>query len=138
GRWGHNSSFSEEQTLVPFVLWVPGRAPRKLDRMTSHLDLAATLMPLLGVKNPPEDYSFGNDLYSDTNRKFTILTDWNHVAYVDDDHKVIFSAKGFGFSPPIVTTRDDAEVSDPAAFFTEHKAQIVEMLKSLKGFGYRK
>jgi uncharacterized protein len=138
GRWGHNSTFSEEQTLAPFVLWVPGRPAKRIDRMTSHLDLPATLLPMLGVKNPPEDYSVGLDLYGDAARGFTILTDWNRIAYVDEDHKVVFKVKGYGFSRPVVMTRDDVEVSDPTAFFTEHKAEIVEMLRSLREFGYRK
>src|SRR4030095_12363055 len=38
GRWGHNSTFSEEQIRVPFVLWVPGRQPEEVNRMSSHLD----------------------------------------------------------------------------------------------------
>ena len=35
GHWGHNSTFNEEQTRVPMVLWMPGVAPRQVDRMTS-------------------------------------------------------------------------------------------------------
>jgi hypothetical protein len=135
GRWGHNSSFSEEQTLVPFVLWAPGKEPRELTRMTSHLDVPATLMPLFGVTNPPEDYSFGYDMYGDTCRRFTILSDWNHVGYVDDQYKVTFSIKSYGFALPTVSTKDDVEVPDRDAFFAEHQGQLMQVLASLKAFG---
>jgi len=43
GRWGHASAFSEEQTRVPLVLYVPGEPPARIDRITSHLDSAATI-----------------------------------------------------------------------------------------------
>ena len=59
GRWGHHSAFSEEQIRVPLILHVPGVAPAEIDRMTCHLDLPATILPRLGVKNPPEDYCLG-------------------------------------------------------------------------------
>ena len=40
GRWGHNSTFTDEQTRVPLVCACPGRARGEIDRMTSHLDSA--------------------------------------------------------------------------------------------------
>lgn len=132
GRWGHNSSFSEQQTLVPFVLWVPGMQPRQLTRMTSHLDLPATIMPLLGVANPPADYSSGYDLYGEAARPFTILSDWNHVAFVDDQYKVSFSIKSYGFAPPTVTTIDDAEVPDPDALFGQYRTRLVQVMRNLR------
>jgi len=135
GRWGHNSTFSEEQTLVPFVLWVPGKAPRELTRMTSHLDVPATLMPLLGVTNPPEDYSFGYDMYGDTARQFTVISDWNHVGYVDDQYKVGFSVKSYGFALPTVTTKNDESVADSNAVLAAYQDRLIQLLASLKAFG---
>ncbi len=135
GRWGHNSTFSEEQTLVPFVLWVPGKAPRELTRMTSHLDLPATLMPLFGVTNPPEDYSFGYDMYGDTARQFTIVSDWSHVGYIDDRYKIRFSLKSYGFAPPRVTTKNDDPVADSGAVFAAYQDRLIQLLASLKAFG---
>lgn len=135
GRWGHNSTFSEEQTLVPFVLWTPGKAPRELTRMTSHLDLPATLMPLLGVSNPPEDYSFGYDLYGDTSRRFTIVSDWSYVGYTDDRYKIRFSIKSYGFAPPKVTTKNDEPVPDSDAVLAEYQGRLMQVLADLKAFG---
>lgn len=62
GHWGHNSAFNDDQLRVPLVLWVPGLPPREVTRLTSHVDLPATLLPLLGVENPPSAYSLGTSL----------------------------------------------------------------------------
>lgn len=134
GRWGHNSTFSEEQTRPPFVLWVPGKQPRRLDRMTSHLDLVPTLMPMLGVTNPPNDYSCGYDLYGNSEREFTILSDWSRVAYVTQDSKVVFSFRSYRFDPPTVTARDDSEIADPDGYFVAHKRELMDVMRGLKTF----
>ena len=65
GRWGHNSTFAEEQIRVPFVLRVPGRAPEVVTRMTSHLDVPATFLRILGVENPLRDFTLGFDLFGE-------------------------------------------------------------------------
>lgn len=49
GYWGHTSNFSPEQTRVPFLLAGPGIPPGDERRPTSHLDLAPTLLELLGA-----------------------------------------------------------------------------------------
>ena len=54
GRWGHNSTFVDEQVRVPLVLWVPGRAAQKESLRTSHSDLLPTLLPSArGEKSTP-------------------------------------------------------------------------------------
>jgi membrane-anchored protein YejM (alkaline phosphatase superfamily) len=93
GRWGHNSTFSQEQTLVPLVLWVPGQSPRQVDTITSHLDIPATLMDLLGVANSPLEYSQGTDLLGSQQRYYTVISGWDNVAYVDNEDKAIFPMK---------------------------------------------
>jgi len=62
GRWGHNSAFTEEQVRVPLVIWVPGMKSAEYTKMTSHLDIPVTVMRILGVENPPADFSMGLDM----------------------------------------------------------------------------
>ncbi len=59
GRWGHNSEFHDEQVRVPLVLAGPGVPGGVVTAPTSHLDVAPTLLGLLGVSNPPADYAVG-------------------------------------------------------------------------------
>jgi len=134
GRWGHNSEFTEEQTLVPLVLWVPGKQPRVVTRMTSHLDIPATILPLLGVLNPAEDYSLGFDLFGPEVREFTVISAWNHVAYVDNDFKATFPTSSFTMFQQTVTTRDDVRLTDSDSFYETRQQNIVEVMRGLKTF----
>ncbi|MEF8769653.1 sulfatase-like hydrolase/transferase [Candidatus Accumulibacter contiguus] len=61
-RWGHAADFNRFQTSTPAVFWVPGQKARTISGISSHLDIPATLMPLLGVQEPAGDYSLGQDL----------------------------------------------------------------------------
>jgi len=134
GRWGHNSEFTEEQTRVPLVLWVPGESPRVVDRMTSHLDIPATLMPLLGVTNPPQDYSLGYDLFGSQSRDFAIIGAWNQVAYVDPKYKATFPTSSLGLFRQTITTADDTPVSDRNAFYSTRQQSVVQVMRELRAF----
>jgi hypothetical protein len=49
GHWGHTGNFSREQVAVPFAMRGPGIAPGVEKRPTSHVDVPATLLELLGA-----------------------------------------------------------------------------------------
>ncbi len=134
GRWGHGSGFTEEQIRVPLVLFVPGRAPAVVDRMTSHLDVPATLMALVGVTNPPTDYSLGEDLLAPRARSYALVSDWSKVVYVDDAGKVTFPMKVAGFFQQAVTDRNDAPVADASAFLRDRMPAFREILGNLGRF----
>jgi len=118
---------------VPLVLYVPGMKPAVVDRMTSHLDLPATVMKLLGVDNPPQDYSMGFDLLGDEQRPYTIMTDWTRICYVDSNYKAVYPHKG----PPVqsvITTKNDLPVADEAAFNAASKNNLVQVMGELGRF----
>jgi membrane-anchored protein YejM (alkaline phosphatase superfamily) len=78
GRWGHSAEFNRFQTSTPAVIYVPGQQPRVITGISSHLDIPATLMPLLGVKNPASDYSLGKNLLDPKfHRDYAVAADWN-------------------------------------------------------------
>lgn len=133
GHWGHNSSFVEEQTRTPLVLWVPGMAPRKVDRMTSHVDIPPTILPLLGVTTPTAYYSQGSDLLGPPEEKYTIMVDWNTLAYVDEKNKVTFGYSGIAANQK-VTTKDDVVIEDQEAFFATHRPVLLQIMKELVRF----
>ena len=81
GRWGHNSAFTEEQVRTPLVLWVPGMAHHTYSKITSHMDIAPTLITLLGGTNPPSDYCLGASLFAQRPEPYVILSDWNSIVY---------------------------------------------------------
>jgi hypothetical protein len=134
GNWGHNSEFTEEQLRTPLLLWVPGHAPREVSGLSSHLDVAPTLMTLLGVKNPPEDYSLGMDLFAATPRTWTVVGDWGDMAFIDAEYKVKFFFESFGFSVPEVTTVNDQEVVNGGEILVARNTQFAEIMKGMGRF----
>jgi hypothetical protein len=134
GWWGHGSAFTEEQTLVPMVLSVPGRPARQVTRLTNHVDIVPTLMPLLGVTNPPQDYTQGADMLAPEGPDYCIVAESGNLAIVDETHKVILPSGSSSLRSPKVTTRDDAPVPDSAAVLGQDRARILAVLQQLKEF----
>lgn len=137
GRWGHGSQFSEEQVRVPLVLWVPGTGASIVDKMTSHIDIPATLLPNLGVTNPPADYSLGTDLLGNFAREYTVVSDWNNLGYIGHDYKAVLPLKSAGFINNAVTTHDDLPVKDTESFYIEKQDRIVSIMHDLASFTQR-
>jgi membrane-anchored protein YejM (alkaline phosphatase superfamily) len=134
GYWGHNSSYVEEQVLAPLVIWAPGQQPRTVTKMTSHLDLPATILKLLGVTNPPQDYSLGFDLFGDKTRDFTIVSNWDSFAYIDKDNKAVFPLGVGALGRTEVTTVSDTAVTDKSAFYASHHTCFMQVMDELKKF----
>ncbi|MFZ5841668.1 MAG: sulfatase-like hydrolase/transferase [Pseudomonadota bacterium] len=138
GHWGHNSQFHEEQTRVPLVVYVPNQAPAKVDTLSSHLDIPATVLPLLGVKNDPRDYSFGCNLLSACERKELVFGDWDRVGYADDQYKLVFPLRSTGYTENAVTDRNDQPVADEEAIQAKYQPVMVRLMKEMTEFAKKK
>ncbi len=135
GRWGHSAEFNRFQTGTPAVIRVPGQAPQVVQGITSHLDLPATLMPLLGVKNPPADYASGYDLLApDFHRDYAVAADWNRIAYIGNDFKVSFPINALGAARNEVTDGDDRPLVDSSAALKAIRAAMMEIMANLTRF----
>ncbi len=78
--WGHGLDFGEVQTHVPLVVHWPGKAAGTVDHVTTHLDVAGTLLrDALGCENPLRDYTSGLDLFDDAVRKDRVVA--GYVGY---------------------------------------------------------
>lgn len=139
-RWGHSAEFNRYQTSTPAVLWVPGSKPRVVTGITSHLDIPATLMPLLGVRNPPSDYSQGMNLLDPAfHREYAVAADWNRLAYLGENFKVAFPINATGGAKrDEVTDGNDHPVADPAQVKQTISSAIAEMMKNLTRFSRQK
>lgn len=79
--WGHNSNFSRYQTQVPFILYWPGKAPAVYAHLTSHLDVAPTLLvEILNCSTAPEKFSNGRTLLDPSPRLPLLLATWDRFA----------------------------------------------------------
>lgn len=136
GYWGHNSTFSDQQTRTPLVIWMPGEKPATYDKLTSHLDLPATLLPRLGVTNPAQDYSVGYDLLSDFEREHVILSDWSSIGYKDHAVKIRLPMNAGGFASKKITGPHDEmlTVADAQHRFAAERGNLVQMMRELGKF----
>lgn len=136
GFWGHNSTFSDPQTRTPLVLWVPGQAAASHGYLTSHLDLPATIMPLLGVTNSASDYSVGMDLLSSGRHEHVILSDWSHVGYADNQIKITMPINAQGGMGKRITGLHDEMLSAREADrrFVAEQPHLVQMMEELGRF----
>ncbi|GBG13415.1 sulfatase [Novimethylophilus kurashikiensis] len=132
GYWGHNSTISDPQVRTPMVLWVPGMVPGVHDKMTSHLDIIPTIMPMLGVTNPVEDYSVGISLLSPQKRDHVIITAWTDVGYIDDTAKITLPI-GVQTSGRHVTDVHDKPLEGAEAdkVFEQKQGKLLAMMKEL-------
>ena len=134
-RWGHAAEFNRYQTSTPAVLWVPGEKPRVMSGISSHLDIPATLMPLLGVRNPAEDYSQGQNLLApDFHREYAVAADWHRVAYLGEKFKIAFPINATGTVRMEVLDADDRPVADREQAKGEIRQETVEMMNNLTRF----
>jgi uncharacterized protein len=134
GHWGHGGAFVDEQVRPPLVLWVPGRAPAEYNFLSSHLDIAPTVMTALGVKNPPEDYCLGFDLLGAKHREFNIIADWNRVCYMDGEYKAVLPTASWEMMRQLVTTRDDKSITDSAPFFSTRRGELKKVMEQMSRF----
>lgn len=133
GRWGHNSTFSQEQIRVPLLIHAPGRPPAMYAGMTSHLDLPATVMNLLGIEADPSIHSYGGDMLSpDFNRTYTVASDWHGNALITPELKMIFSKKSAANSAS--TTSLDDEPMSLAEAGTGYRSVLERFTRELSRF----
>lgn len=135
GHWGHGGQFVDEQVRPPLVLWVPGTAPAQHTFLSSHLDIAPTVMTLLGVKNPPEDYSLGHDLLGTERREFTVMADWSRICYMDGEYKAVLPVNSWEMNQQFVTKRDDTPLKDETEFYKLRRPALNKLMKQMTVFG---
>jgi len=131
GHWGHNSAFDEPQTRTPLLVYVPGRPPARVTRMSSHLDIPATLLTLLGVTTPSEEYSLGHDLLGPVERQRCVISSWNDMAIVDAQTKTVLPYRAGLLSGGQLFGADDEPLGDEGAI---DPARVRDVLHDMSRF----
>ncbi len=94
GYWGHTGAFTPEQVRVPFVMGGPGVGKGRVDRLTSHIDLAPTILELIGCNTPAEEYSQGiSMLLAQSERCYVVSTGWEEFALIDTAVTLVISSE---------------------------------------------
>ena len=90
GFTNHGTAFSDLQLRTPLVVRWPGRPPGRVDRRTSHNDVAPTLITeLFGCANPPSDYSSGHSLFTDAQWDWLIAASYEDFALIEPDRVTV-------------------------------------------------
>lgn len=133
GRWGHNSTFSQEQIRVPLLVHVPGDSAGSHKTMSSHLDLPATVLAALGDRTDPATYSYGSDLLApDYSRDYAVISDWHGNTLVTPEVKMVFSKKGAVYDD--VTTNIDDDPVDLSKVGSGYKDSLGLFARELSRF----
>lgn len=81
GYFGHTSNFTREQVQVAFAMAGPGVPPGVETRPTAHVDVAPTLLEMLGADPAMRPrWSQGESLFDPPARRERVIASWNEVA----------------------------------------------------------
>lgn len=95
GVTGHGSGYSRHQLGVPMLLAWPGVEPQRIERRTSHFDIAPTLLRrLLGCSNATTDYASGRDLYDGPQWDWLIAGSYYNYAVIEPDQVTVTFPNG--------------------------------------------
>lgn len=80
GFFGHTSAFTPQQVAVPLVMRGPGIEPGVEKRPTSHLDIAPTLLELMGASpSGREAWCLGENLLDPPAERRRVISGWNEL-----------------------------------------------------------
>jgi len=86
--WGHGSNFTQFQTWVPLIFYVPDREPQQIEYTTSHIDIVPTILQkFFGCTNDIKDYSNGRNMFEKQMelRPFVIGSYVNYAFIIEDN-----------------------------------------------------
>lgn len=133
--WGHNSNFSRYQVHVPLIVRWKGWASGTVPYMTSHYDLAPSLLTeALGCTTPPEAYSHGLPLMQSTHRPaFVPVFDYDQMGVYQADRITLVSRfGGFEVYSPHYDPLDveaDVEIMEQVSLRMLHFSRRPEVTK---------
>jgi membrane-anchored protein YejM (alkaline phosphatase superfamily) len=126
GFWGHTSNFTRTQVLVPMLMRGPGIAPGEETRPTSHVDVAPTLLELLGA-DPTQRarWCTGENLLAPPERRHRVLAGWEIVATWADEAVIVLPLDPYKGAAEVFdydwnpAPEPDAELANSAAALRE-------------------
>jgi len=133
GNLGHNArGFNRYQAQTLMVAHVPGAAPRRVTRLTNHIDIAATVLDAAGCLNPPSDYCQGVPFTSDTGPEFVFVASWDLAAVVEEGVISAYGLKAYNAVDSDVTDLDGRPLPEgktPGPHLGEVLRRMTEFMK---------
>jgi membrane-anchored protein YejM (alkaline phosphatase superfamily) len=98
GFFGHTSAYTRPQVHVPFLVRGPGIEPGIEERPTSHVDVPATLLELLGADPAARPgYTVGGNLLEPEPERRRVIGGWNELGLWVPDGIVRIPLAGYAF-----------------------------------------
>lgn len=133
GLFGHDSSFSPWQTKTLMVARIPGEMPRKISRLTSHLDVPPTILTYLGAENPLSDYTQGLPLTATQELPFVYVTSWDIAAIVDRETTTMFGLEAYK-AETTVFDQNYAPLPHQREALAAKRAELLDALNGMRSF----
>lgn len=120
GFHGHTSNFTAEQVRVPFVMSGPGIPPGQEGRPTSHIDLPATLLELLGADAADRgQWTLGGNLLTPEEERTRVVSGWDLLCLWNEQRAVVV---------PTATHRGGLEVYDDDWTIPDDDASVLRTM----------
>ena len=133
GLFGHNSSFNQYQTKTLMVAHIPGESPRRIQHLTSHLDVPATILNYMRAQNPPADYTQGISLTSAQERPYVFIASWDTAAIFDGETTTVFGTEAYK-SDMTVLDRNYSPFPNQREALAAKKSALLDALNGMKSF----
>lgn len=111
---------------------MPWLEPKKYNNLTSHLDLAPTILQMLGLQTPAELYSNGVYLFGDKTREYAVICQWSKCAYDNTKNITVFSMETY--SAGLFEHRDNNYTIVDKKLDKRENADLLEIMKDFSRF----
>jgi membrane-anchored protein YejM (alkaline phosphatase superfamily) len=133
GLFGHDSTFDRYQTKTLCVANIPGEAPRRIHRMTSHEDVTSTVLSYMGAENPLSDYTQGLPLTSGASRPFVLIASWGSAAIVDTNSITEFGLETYNAAITVLNT-NGIPLPNQHQTLTANRPELMAGLEAMRQF----
>jgi len=133
GLFGHDSAFHKYQTQTLMVAHIPGEPPRAINRLTSHIDVPATVLTYMGVENPLSDYTLGHSLLDEHEPPFLFIANWSNAALIDRQTIITFGLEAYNTDTTILDT-NNVPLPNQREALTSHRGEVLSALQGMRQF----
>jgi len=133
GLFGHDSAFHKYQTQTLMVAHIPGQSPREINRLTSHIDVPATILTYMGVENPLSDYTLGHSLLDEHEPPFLFIANWSNAALVDRQTIITFGLEAYSTDTTILDT-NNVPLPNQRDALAARKSELLSALEGMRQF----
>jgi membrane-anchored protein YejM (alkaline phosphatase superfamily) len=96
GYIGHASNFSPAQLRATLMIHWPGKTAREYTHRTAHHDVPVTLLQeVFECKNPPREYSMGQNLFAGKSWSWMMAGSYTNHAIIETDRVIVSRPGGY-------------------------------------------